>query len=166
MRWFILQVWPFIRAQLGESAQLDVVGFCQAESIRRLDGNGVHIHGAVDSLDPYFERARVFVVPTRFAGGIPHKAHEAASRGVPMVVTPLIAKQLGWHKAVLSAGSPAAFAEHCVTLFSQEALWTALREQGLQHTERDCSAERFRATLYAAVGTSELPTAGTGAFDE
>jgi hypothetical protein len=165
MRWFIQQVWPLVRAKLGASAVLDVVGYCQADSVRRLDGNGVRIHGAVDSLDPYFEQARVFVVPTRFAGGIPHKAHEAASRGVPMVATQLIARQLGWRKAVLSADNPAAFAEHCVTLHSQESTWTTLRELGLQHTARDCSDEHFRSTLYAAIGTQHLPDRHAGVAD-
>jgi len=165
MRWFVHQVWPLIYAKLGERAVLNIVGICQADSIRQLHGgNGIHVHGAVSSLDPFFEQARVFVVPTRFAGGIPHKAHEAASRGVPMVVTPLIAKQLGWHEGVLSADSPATFAEHCITLFTQESIWTARRTLALRHTERDCSTERFRTTLYDAISTKHFPPNDGGAY--
>lgn len=159
MRWFIQQIWPLIRAKLGAQARLDIVGLCQAESVRALAGNGVHIHGIADSLDSYYERARVFVAPTRFASGIPHKAHEAASHGVPMVVTSLIAGQLGWGEAVLCADDPGAFAEHCVKLFSEESIWTDLRALGLAHVEHDCSPERFRATLCEVIGT-DLATVG------
>ncbi len=165
MRWFVRQVWPLIRAQLGEGVELDIVGPCHADSIRALGGGDVHVHGAVASLDDFFERARVFVVPTRFAAGIALKAQEAASRGVPMVVTPVIAEQLRWDDAVLSAGGAAEFAGHCVTLYRDESAWTRLRTLALQRAELDCSVDRFRATLHAAVGAACSRPQSAGAVD-
>ena len=36
--------------------------------------------GSVDELGPYYERARIFVAPTRFAAGIALKVCEVAAR--------------------------------------------------------------------------------------
>jgi GT2 family glycosyltransferase len=155
--WFAQQVWPLIRTALGENAAIDIVGVCHAPSVRDLTGEGIHIHGPVDSLDGFFEQARVFIVPTRYAAGIPHKAHEAASRGVPMVTTSLIAEQLGWEEdAICIADSPAAFAKHCLALFTREDMWEERRERSLQRVQTDCSPERFRSTLAAAINTHAL----------
>ncbi|HQW19572.1 MAG TPA: class I SAM-dependent methyltransferase [Rhodocyclaceae bacterium] len=149
--WFVREIWPLIRKNLGNQAVLDIVGTCRVDSIKKLGGNGIHIHGAVDSLDPFFEQARVFIVPTRFAAGIPLKAHEAASRGVPIVATSLIAEQLGWQNELLFTDEPATFARHCITLFNQEATWTEQRNQGLRLVQRDCDHENFRTTLLTAL---------------
>ena len=34
-----------------------------------------------------YDRARLFIAPTRFASGLPHKIHEAAAFGLPVVTT-------------------------------------------------------------------------------
>ena len=34
---------------------------------------------------------KVFIAPTRFAAGIPHKVHEATANGIPCVTTELLA---------------------------------------------------------------------------
>ena len=60
----------------------------------------VEILGKQDDLRPLYDRARVFVVPTRYAAGMPFKAHEAAGFGVPMVVSPVIARQMQWESGV------------------------------------------------------------------
>ena len=57
---------------------------------------GFAFFGRQDDLTSLYNQARVFVVPTRYAAGIPYKAHEAASFGVPLVVSNLIGEQLGW----------------------------------------------------------------------
>ena len=53
-------------------------------------------HSDVDDLTPLYEDARVFVAPTRYSAGISLKVIEAAARGVPIVCTPLVSRQLGW----------------------------------------------------------------------
>jgi O-antigen biosynthesis protein len=51
-----------------------------------LAGDDIQVLGSVVDLAPLYNSARVVVVPTRYAAGIPYKAHEAPSFGVPMVV--------------------------------------------------------------------------------
>lgn len=143
--WFLREVWPRILA-FGP-AHLDIVGHCEAPSVRAFASDFVHIHGGVDSVDPFYARARVFIVPTRFAAGIPHKAHEAAAHGLPMVTTPLIAGQLGWQEELGIADQPADFAEACLRLCNQAELWSAKRDAALRAVRRDCSSGAFRQVV-------------------
>lgn len=143
VRWFVGQVWPLIQAELGSQVVLDVVGVCESPAVRALASPSVRILGRVDDLQPHFEQRRVFIVPTRYAAGVPHKAHEAASRGLPMVVTPLIARQLDWQDELLVASDAAAFAQACVRLHRDEAGWRRLREAALTAVARDCSPATF-----------------------
>jgi GT2 family glycosyltransferase/SAM-dependent methyltransferase len=151
--WFVREVWPHISARLGPLAHLNLVGPCEAPSVLALRSPTVRIHGKVDTLAPHVDLARVFVVPTRFAAGIPHKAHEAAARGLPMVVTPLIAQQLGWQDIVGVGIDAAAFAEQCLALYEDEARWRGMHQALLDAVARDCAPAVFRAALRRVLGT-------------
>lgn len=160
LRWFVGQVWPQLRAALGPEARFDVVGACDAPSVQALAGNGVVLHGRVDDLAPFIDAARVFVVPTRYAAGIPHKAHEAAARGLPLVATPLIARQLGWDGWLPHAADATGFAQACRRLHDDEALWLQQRQAVLQAVARDCSPDAFRGALELAIGVVPLVLEG------
>lgn len=147
--WFLRDIWPLLRAR--GASRLDVVGLCESDDVRRMaaDSSGVWLHGRVDAVEPFYDRARVFIVPTRFAAGIPHKAHEAAAHGVPMVVTSLIARQLGWHEDVEIevADRADAFAEKCRALHDDEQRWQSRQAAAFEAIERDCSATAFERAV-------------------
>lgn len=145
--WFLDQVWPTVQAQLGEAAELDIVGVCESPQVQARRSATVRLCGRVDDLAPYFERRRVFIVPTRFAAGVPHKAHEAASRGLPMVTTPLIASQLNWTAELLVGADAESFAQACVRLHQSQDDWTRIRQAALAAIEHDCSAQAFAASV-------------------
>ena len=160
MRWFISEVWPLVRDQLADAeVNLKVVGLNEAPSVQALAAEDILIVGRVDDLESVYHSARVIVIPTRYAAGIPYKAHEAASFGVPMVTTALIAEQLQWqHKReVLSADTadPAAFAQCCVSLYSDETLWNDIRSTALAGIARDCSVEAQASAITALFSRSE-----------
>ena len=152
LRWFIREVWPMIEGQISP-ARFDVVGENHADEIRRLAAAGVTMVGPLEDLTQAYDTHRVFVAPTRFAAGLPHKVHEAAARGVPVVATPLLADQLGWRHEVeiLSAETPRAFADSCVQLYRDAGLWSRIRANALTRLERDCSPERFLESLRRVV---------------
>jgi hypothetical protein len=159
LRWFAQDVLPRLRAELGRDAlRLPVAGIVAAPSVLALDGTALDLLGMVEDLLPLYARARVVVVPTRFAAGIPHKAHQAAALGVPMVTTDLIARQLGWApgRDLLAASDPAAFARACARLHSDEALWHAVREAALERLRDDCSRATFRGAVHASLVTAGL----------
>jgi glycosyltransferase involved in cell wall biosynthesis len=146
--WFLEEIFPRIRAELRET-RFTIAGINRSERIRRLAGEQVTITGHVEDLGPLYNQARVFVAPTRYAAGIPHKVHEAAARGLPVVATPLLAEQLGWESgsSLLAAGDAEAFAKHCIELHSDGALWSRLRERGLNNISRECSVKVFETRL-------------------
>ena len=146
VRWFAAEVLPPLRRALDlPDLRLTVIGQSTAKSIKVLDGESLDLVGQVDDLASALGRARVMVVPTRFAAGIPHKVHQAAMLGIPMVVTSLIAGQVGWQHdhEVLIADDPATFAAACAALFADRALWERVRASALARAKIDCSPELF-----------------------
>ncbi|HEX2032409.1 MAG TPA: glycosyltransferase [Actinomycetota bacterium] len=149
LRWFVDEVWPGIRSELGD-VELLVAGRA-SPTLSGIARDGVRLLGAVDDLTPLYEAARVFVAPLRFAAGIPLKILEAASFGVPVVTTDLLRGQLGWThgRELLSApvGDAGSFRRHSVALFTDEALWSRLRRNALRRLAESATMEAFVAAL-------------------
>ena len=85
LTWFLTEVWPRLKLALP-AATLDVCG-----SIRRAmpaPPEGVILHGVVDSLAPFYEKAALAIVPLRRATGLNIKLVEAAAFGRAIVATP------------------------------------------------------------------------------
>ncbi len=81
--------------------RLDVVGYWNESCVDRIlnRANSVipKFVGRVSNseLNVFYANARVAIAPTRFAAGIPLKVIEAMTAGVPVVMTDLLARQLG-----------------------------------------------------------------------
>ncbi|MFH5926978.1 rhamnan synthesis F family protein [Roseomonas xinghualingensis] len=155
VRWFAKDILLGVRRRLGEAMRLTVVGMNKAKSIEALDGSMLDLRGMVDDLRGALADARVMVVPSRLGAGIPHKVHQAAALGIPMVVTRLIAEQLGWQdeREVLIADDAAAFAEACARLYSDEVLWGRVRATALEQVRHEARPEAFRATVRRLVAS-------------
>ena len=138
-----------IQAGLDSEITLTRAGDNNLERVRQLAGPSVRVIGRLPDLTELYDSSRVFVAPTRYAAGIPHKVHEAAARGVPVVATPLLASQLGWQDggAFLVGKDAESFAAKCIQLYASEALWTKLREAGLERIRMECSKELFHSQL-------------------
>ncbi len=141
--WFLEEIYPQIRARLGD-IPVTIAGVNHSERVRRLAKHPVRIAGPVPSLKECYAVHKLFVAPTRYAAGIPHKIHEAAAHGLPVVTTPLMARQLEWtdHELVI-AESAGAFAQHCVSVYGDVGKWTRLRNAALKRVAADCSPEVF-----------------------
>lgn len=147
IRYFYNAAWPEVRRATG--AALVIAGY-GTEALRdEISDPTVRILGAQDDLRPLYEAARVFVVPTRFAAGLPFKAHEAAAFGVPLVVSDLIARQMQWTEGsdYFATGNPDEFARYCCMLYSDEALWNRVRNNALARVREELSSEAFAANI-------------------
>lgn len=146
--WFLINVFPIVEQALP-GIKLNVVGDNSAPSMATIEKNNIHFTGRLDSIEEMYNASRVFIAPTRFAAGIPHKVHEAAAMGLPSVTTTLLARQLGWQdsKELLAGDSPEAYAAQCIRLYQDERLWQGVRDAGLTAISKDCSQEAFRSNL-------------------
>ncbi len=146
--WFLINVFPLLERAIPD-IKLNVVGDNSAPSLATIDKRNINFTGRVDSIEEIYNSCRVFIAPTRFAAGIPHKIHEAAANGLPSVTTALLARQLGWSdgKELLVADEPQEYAAQCIRLYNEEKLWKEIRDLGLRAIEKDCSEETFRRNL-------------------
>ncbi|SFK70197.1 glycosyltransferase [Methylorubrum salsuginis] len=148
--WFFGHVWLRVRAALPE-ATLTIVGEI-ADTIRdRFGREGVRITGRVPRTEPHLDAARVFLAPTRFAAGIPHKVHEAVAHGLPCLATPILSEQLGWPDGTgLLARDwrdPEAFAAALIRLHEDAGLWRSVRQNGLDRIRAECDPQAFRNAI-------------------
>jgi len=152
LRYFCRDVWPALSNATGTT--FTIAGFGTDKFADEFKISGVKILGRTNDTRPLYQSARVFVVPTRFCAGTPYKAHEAAAHGVPMVVTPIIRDQLGWTDGqdCLVAGSAKEFADKCILLLNDAALWTTLRENALRRVSSELSSDAFGCRIAGILG--------------
>ncbi len=88
VRWFASQVWPVVVASRPE-ATFTAAGAGMSEELTQwLNARRIATTGYVDSLEPYYERARVAVAPLHLGGGLKFKVAQAMLAGLPVVGTP------------------------------------------------------------------------------
>jgi GT2 family glycosyltransferase/glycosyltransferase involved in cell wall biosynthesis len=150
--WYVREILPALAQEFGGAPPvLHVAGHVAAGlDISRFAGPFVHLHGEVSDLRALYGAARVFIAPTRFAAGTPYKIYEAVSYGLPCVVTPLLAEQLGWD--LPRAADAAGFAREVARLYQNEALWTAQRGAALARLGAENRPEDFNATVARVLG--------------
>lgn len=153
LEFFVREVMPRLDGLIGADYVLRVVGRNGAGRVQALAGPRVLLLGRVDDLTSLYAQSRVFIAPTRYAAGIPMKVQEAAARGLPAAVTPLLARQLGWAdgEAVAVGESAEAFALACQRLYQDPALWETVRSGALARIAAECEPAAFAARVAAAL---------------
>lgn len=146
--WFVEEVLPRL-----PSVTLTVAGACRSDRVAALVGERVRLIGAQEDLTPFYDAARVFIAPTRFAGGVPVKVIEAAAHGIPVVATPLLVGQLGWvpDREILAAETPAGFAAAITRLLEADGLWRDQQSQAWRRVTADNDPSAFAETVQRAL---------------
>lgn len=153
LMWFVDHVSPILSP--GVPAKVTHAGVQQSPALSQRTAR-IDFKGVVPDLRMIYDRARVFIAPNRFAAGQPQKVLEAAANGVPCVITPLLARQLGWtHEGeALVADSAQEWADAVHRLYADADLWSDLRERALAAIERDASPQVFREKVVSVVTTA------------
>ena len=135
--------WAQIHRATG--AEFLVAGYGTETLRREISHPAVRFLGKLGDLRPLYERARVFVVPTRYAAGLPFKAHEAAAYGVPLVVSPIIGQQMQWNHGVdyCVARHPDEMVEYCIRLYGDARMWERVRANALARVQDELSPAAF-----------------------
>jgi hypothetical protein len=151
--WFVRDIMPLLTQTLGNTVRLTIAGHV-APGVRTAafaDDPRIDLLGEVDDLTALYDSHRVFIAPTRYAGGFPYKVHEAASFGLPVVATSVLCDQLGWtdDAAIRDGGAldPARFAEQVTALYADETVWHQTREAALARIAAENNEASFHANL-------------------
>ncbi len=151
------QIVPRLDPRLLQRHPLYVVGNALNEDIHKL-GEGipdVKMVGWVPSILPYFNKARVSIVPLTYGAGTKRKVIETLSIGTPCVSTSIgvegLALQHG--EQIMVADDPEAFATAIETLLDDEQLWHRLARQGRAHIVATHGPEVVRRSLAEAINS-------------
>ena len=151
--WFCTEVWPQVRAAVPD-ATLMLVGRAPVEQVRELARSpGVEVHADVPSMRPYFEAARVVVVPLRVGTGTRLKALEGMAAGRAVVGTRVGLDGIGVIDGVhaLVADAPGALAAAVVRALQHDEVATSLAAAGRAHVESRFGWDRIGAQFVAMV---------------
>jgi sugar transferase (PEP-CTERM/EpsH1 system associated) len=138
VRFFCRDVLPRIRREVPE-ARLLIVGQSPAAEIRRLAASeGVALYPDVADVIPYYQRARLAVVPLRAGSGTRLKILEAMALGRPVVSTRIGCEGIGatHGRDILIADAPEDFAAGVVSLLRDPASRAALAACARETVER------------------------------
>ena len=156
--WFDRAVRPLLPSLPGLRfvvAGAEAASFCRSAGL----GHDYHIIDNPPDMADVFRTMRVMVAPTRFAAGIPMKVHEAASHGVPVAMTELLADQLGWRRAGIqhTPATPEAMAAAIAHLATNRAAWRDCQALQTSLVEADCNPATFEATIQRVVAEPNTP---------
>jgi GT2 family glycosyltransferase len=148
VRHLAAQVLPLIRRRVGDIG-LDALGADPSEALLALRSEHVRIPGHIANVDPWFDRARVFVAPLRYGAGMKGKIGQAMALGLPVVTSTVGAEGMGLTNGVecLIADTPTDVAEAVVRLITDNGLWTSLSVAGVRTVAERWSPERMRERL-------------------
>lgn len=147
-RWFADEVLPLVREDVPD-AKFWIVGADPPASIRDLvDQEGIEVTGTVPEVAPYYERARVAVIPNRFGGFSKLKLSEALAMGLPIVATESGAKGApAGGELVRTADTPSSFADEVTDLLTDDESAAELASQARRTAEEELSWEQIVGEL-------------------
>jgi O-antigen biosynthesis protein len=155
VEYLILKIFPHVVSKID--CRLTIAGF-GAEKLRDkiptlCNLPFVKLVGFVPSLAQAYDKHRVFVASTRYAAGIPWKVTEAFSHGIPVVVTPLLAKQLRLKPPTALIGeTEVSFADKIVELYRNREKWIEVRNSAFSYVKDQCSPEQICRHLTGLAG--------------
>ena len=157
LRFFVREIFPRIRAALPD-AHLLVVGRDPTPEVLSLhDGRTIEVAGSVPSMEPYYRRATISVVPLRVGGGTRLRILESFAMGRAVVSTGIGCEGLeavrGEH--LLVADEAPLFAEACITLLREPARRHTLAGAARSLVEQEYTWEAIEKRV-AAVAESVL----------
>jgi glycosyltransferase involved in cell wall biosynthesis len=136
LAWLLSGIWPRVLERRAD-ARLLVVGRDVPERLAAQAGPSVQVAGWVPEMQPWFDRARVVIVPMRSGGGTRLKVLDGLASGRPLVTTTMGAEgvALAAGEQTLIADEGEAFADAVLRTFADDALATRLGTAGRRLAE-------------------------------
>lgn len=162
---FTKAIFPLIRQQMPQTS-LRIIGSKPTRKILSLANlSGVTVTGSVPDVRPYLNDAVVAVAPLRIARGTQNKVLECMAMGVPVVVTPEVAKGVqaipGQH--LLVAPDSLSFAGRVVEVIKNAKLRRDLSLAGRLQVETAHSWTRSMEVLDSVLERTQMEKDGCSA---
>jgi glycosyltransferase involved in cell wall biosynthesis len=157
MTFFAREVWPRLVAKNGRLT-FDLIGRSapvECQELARQD-NRFRVHGFVEDVRPYLNRAEIFVCPIRDGGGTKLKVIDAMAMGKAIVAHPTACEGIDLVDGVnvMLADEPESFAERILALLGdparRENMAGAAREQAVENFDYNAIGHHL-AERYAAL---------------
>ncbi|MDP3711751.1 MAG: glycosyltransferase [Mycobacteriales bacterium] len=134
--------------------KLRLVGSRMPTELLELHGGAVDVLGWVDDLTAVHDESRVMVAPLRFGAGVKGKVGDALRRGLPVATSMVGAEGMGLVDGVhaLIADGAEETAAAVVRLLDDDALWSSMSRNGMEHVAQRMSPAAAAAALAAALG--------------
>jgi O-antigen biosynthesis protein len=152
IRWFIQDVFPILKKEYLFSDTVRIYGEVNEKLVAHLQNSKIVFHGPQKKLDEIYLHARLAIAPMRIAAGIPIKVIEAASFGVPVVATDLVAELLGWEKQleIAATSSAESFAYACHLTYNDMDIWKSLNKNAAKRIRDEYSEKEFLDSVIRA----------------
>ncbi len=149
--WFLEHVWPAVRHRVPDASFIVAGGGPRPRLLRAIEkAPGARATGFVDSLDPYYEDAAVFVVPLFTGAGVKFKTIDALLRGVPIVSTSVGVEGIAEaNEHCRIEDRAAAFADAVVSQLSDPAEGLDAAERGARWARSAYNVRTFTDRLQA-----------------
>ena len=123
LKWFLDDVHPLIKASVPDYL-LEVVGRGDLSPFDGYVDTAIRFVGAVPSISPYIENAKVGIAPALSGSGFRGKINQYSIFGVPCVASPISANGLAYQDQVdiFVAATPTLFAQRCIELLTDNEL--------------------------------------------
>lgn len=155
--WFHENVWPIVTQQ-HPGIKLYIVGKNPDPRLQAMAATDERIvlTGYIEDLEPYFNRARLFISPLRFGSGIKVKVISSLYRGIPCVTTSIGAEGLhltDGHE-IFIRDTPETYAEAIGILLENKQAWesmsAAARQVGAERLSWNAVFRHLDAAIAAA----------------
>ncbi len=135
--WLLREIWPRLAARVP-GAELLVVGKGVPDELAALAGDDVTLAGWVPEMQPWFDRARVVIVPMLSGGGTRLKVLDGLASGRPLVSTTMGAMgvDVADGEQVVLADGAEAFADATAAILQDPARAARIGAAGRQVAEQ------------------------------
>jgi GT2 family glycosyltransferase/SAM-dependent methyltransferase len=144
--WFDKSIMPLIRKAIPNII-LYVIGSNVPEEIKRLEKNDVKILGYLDdkSLDEYYKKCRISVVPLRYGAGVKGKVIEAMYKQIPIITTSIGAEGLPDIKECLIVeDNEEKFAEKLINMYNNYELLEELTKKSYNYIIKNFTIDKVK----------------------
>lgn len=150
MQFFLVHIWPLIKKRVPDCV-MHIVGANPPDHIKKfsLNDKNIQVHGFVEDVRPFIERAAVYICPIRDGGGTKLKLLDAFAMKKAVVAHPVACEGINAQpdRDVLFAESPEDFVEKICMLFADSKLRQVLGENARRMVGADYSFEKIGKRL-------------------